>query len=159
VKWLKITGRNSQNSRINATQTLINSLNQTKVGKKSTSGWWYAHRCSKVRNNDRTRATVTDVPALKIGQLGNDFDAETKPGENMFPDRAKQLLAWVSTKMKRITFFSAILLEEVMRANVLWLSSLVKIPGFVLQQARGLKDSEAEGKIFFGSSVIFPNSF
>jgi hypothetical protein len=58
----------------------------------------------------------------------------------MFPDRAKQLLTWVSTKMKRITFFSAILLEEVMRANVLRLSS---------QEARGLKDSEGEGKIFF----------
>jgi hypothetical protein len=37
----------------------------------------------------------------------------------MFPDLAKQLLTWVSTKMKRITFFSAMLLEEVMRANVL----------------------------------------
>ena len=33
---------------------------------------------------------------------------------NMFPDRAKQLLTWVSTKMKRITSLSAMLSEKVM---------------------------------------------
>jgi hypothetical protein len=82
-----------------------------------------------------------------IGQLDNDFDAETKLGDNIFQSQ--------NTWSNRNTFFSAILLEFVMWER---LHSLTKILALVLQRARGQKDSETEGQIFFCTSVMWGNS-